>query len=282
MGFSILIGVFVCYVPVLALWALLSNWLARIVLRPLSVPKEMMPEFKRDRLATFFVFIPGIGVLFAMCACLVALVRHLRERRPGVMVASCTLPRIPSIALSELLVMVFSIGAYPLIMSKLQISNAFGMGHMTDEMRAWIFVSAAPLFPLCFASAYLRLDSNKVPRGLTRHEFLFLYPYGVFGLQILINTLLAAVFVLPMTLVVTPRGASDNSSALIWLAQVLGAALLMVILTVLVARRAKREAEVHAAAAEPQPATAAPAEPAVPPQPAGSVGERGTWRSSGP
>jgi len=178
------------FVPFLALglglyflYAVACTWLCRRVMRSLQIPDELGVEERRDRTMLFLVFLSswamGVGALILLSTYGIGAYRHFREKRQGA-VASSVLPRIPRFALSELLVMVFSIGAYPLIMEALFPTFAAAQS-MGPEQRGILLLTGLLVFPLCFVSALHRLDSNRVPLGRTRLAFLFLYPYCMYG-----------------------------------------------------------------------------------------------------
>lgn len=165
------------------LYACACTWLFRRVMRSMQIPGELKAEQERDRTMIFLVFLSwramGVGAIILLCTYAIGIYRHFRERRPGA-VPSSVLPRVPRFALSELLVMVFSIGAYPLVMDALGQGWTFVQVSLPVQ-RALVLLTGLLVFPLCFASAFQRLDGNRVPLGRTRLAFLFLYPYCMYG-----------------------------------------------------------------------------------------------------
>ena len=182
-------------------YALFCNWLFRLILRPLSVPESFVKEGKRDRIMTFIIFlsVPGswiwISVLLLLGTYAVGTYQHFKERGKIEPVTGTFrgVPRIPRIALSELMVMIFSIAFFPLVISGLIGAVAGSSWNISGDMlnikstvTGSAFVVGALIFPICFASAYQRLDSNRVAMGYTRMVFLFLYPYMVFAMHLLV------------------------------------------------------------------------------------------------
>jgi len=218
------------------LYALLCTWLSRRVLRVLQVPDDFAGEKKRDRTITFVIYVsqcvPLLGVLVLLCTYIAGIRRHFRDMARADLAGRPRLPRVPQFALSELLVMAFSVGAYPLLAGGGAAQG--GSGPIAAYMPMLMLVSAIVVFPLCFASAFLRLDGNKVPLGLTRLEFLFLYPYSLLSW----NSLILTGWMMPLAM-----------HSLAYFIRVWLVALLMIVLTYLVARRAKRDAEAASAAA---------------------------------
>lgn len=143
------------------------------------------------------------------------------------------LTRIPRIALSELLVMVFSLGAFPLL-------GVMYPGAEEGGAAVALLVCAMLVFPLCFASAYLRLDGNGVPLGGTRLLFLFLYPYCICAWHFLIGGTVFFVFAILFVSGGTQRDAEAWLTVWLSLAAV---SVLVIILVNIIASRARKEAE---------------------------------------
>ncbi|MCY3023721.1 MAG: hypothetical protein NTW87_32475 [Planctomycetota bacterium] len=243
------------------LYALFCNWIFRLLLRPLAVPESFAAERKRERLMTFLVFLAlpmtWLGVLLLLGTYAVGAYRHLQERRAfeaGKPVPA--LPRIPRIALSELLVMVFSVALFPLLVSAIieGFAGPFARGTNDLEMvkavaRVTALVIGILIFPLCFVSAYHRLEANRVALGTTRMLFLFVYPYMTFAMHVLIaGPFIALAVWAVMTMLHQVRG-GGNFQHDVWYNEgvMCAAALVVMAAGIVLARRAKREAAASAA-----------------------------------
>ena len=185
---SIGAGMYSCY-------ALLCNWIFRLILSPLQVPASFPVEARRERLMTFLLFVSlplsYLGVIVLAITYIRGIYFHVRDRRAGI---SAVLPRIPRMALGEMMVMVLSLAVFPIFLGGLIEALVIFVGQPGDAaMENWqsyktvlmvsSFAVGAALFPLCFASAFQRLDGNKVPLGRMRSVFLFLYPYLTFAMH---------------------------------------------------------------------------------------------------
>ena len=232
------------------LYAVLFTWLSRSVFRVLPVPDEFIAEKKRDRTMTFIFYLsPPLASLFfagpvlLLCTYFTGIRRHFRDSGPTHPFAVPRLPRIPRFALSELLVMVFSIATFPLLC---------GGGWLEGAARAAILIYAILEFPLCFASAFLKLDANKVPLGKARFAFLFLYPYYLTAWPVLLITGLYEFWFFVFSF-----GLQYDHNNFILCISIQSVALLVIVLTCLAARQAKRDAEAASAAAKTRAAQAA-------------------------
>jgi len=168
------LGFFGCLLPLLLIVPLLCTALLRFVLRPMQVPERMIAASRREKHATILIFtsmfIWTAGAVLLTAAYILGLYRHLRRRGPA---SPDDIPRVPRIALSELLAMIFSVGLLPVMLQTL-----FGSKEKIEGVAlAYIFGFAALFFPMCFMCAYHRLDSNRIPQGKLRLAFIFLYPY---------------------------------------------------------------------------------------------------------
>jgi len=164
------------------LYAILCNFLFRLALQPLQVPKTFEKEWRRDRLITFILFVSipltYLGILLLLAVYTIGIVRHFRPHG-----APPRLPLIPRIRLEELMVMVFSMALFPMIGGAITGSSG-------NDYMAFLFVLALLIFPLCFASAYYRLEAHRVPPGRIRMLFLFVYPYAYGSIHLLTAFLL--------------------------------------------------------------------------------------------
>jgi len=194
LGISVVFGLLIGY-------ASLCNWLFRVALRPLQVPDRFLLESKRERTLTFIIFLSlplnylGLPVLLSIYARGIYL--HFSERREfGNRVRN--LPWIPRMALSELLVMVFSLALFPLVISAfIQCVNGAVHSNPNEAQGVKIasFIVGTLIFPLCFITAYHRLDGNRVTLGRTRLMLLFLYPYMTFAIHaVIVGTVLLMIF----------------------------------------------------------------------------------------
>jgi len=198
----IFVSLAVCLLVGLLLFlpALFCNWIFRLWLRRLEVPASFILECKRERLMTLLVFMCSpifIGQIFILFSYAIGIFRHFRDKNFGTKINQ--LPYIPQIALGELIAMVFSLALFPLLAERvLELASvafkapvsadAVGPSEMAPVI---VYVFGVLIFPMCFASAYLRLDSNRVPYGWTRTIFLALYPYLLFTVGVAFLCVLA-------------------------------------------------------------------------------------------
>ena len=173
-------GVFVwlCFA---AVYALFCNLVLYFLLTPLELPESLPIEKKRAQRVTFLIYLSFgmlyFGVIIMLAVYALGVYRHVREHQNH---RAGTLPRIPRVALSELLTMVFSVGFFPVIVS------AIFQLHNNTTSNVIFFVLSIAIFPICFVSAYYRLDGNHVPLGRARLAFLFIYPYLILAVQIFV------------------------------------------------------------------------------------------------
>jgi hypothetical protein len=161
--------------------------LQRYSFAPLEIPRDHALLRKREFWLSFFAFFcagsMGFGQVFLLLFYPVVVYRHLRDKRTSLVKGErLEMPRIPAMSLQDLMVMVFSLGALPLVM------EGVGMMHNTPTTRdqaAFYMLYAGLIFPLCFVCALYRLEVNRVPLGIVRLAYLFLYPYAMFACLVL-------------------------------------------------------------------------------------------------
>ena len=184
--------IWVCY-------ALFCNWLFRLMLSGIGLPKSMRLEYKRERFMTFIVFLSlpmsSLGIIPLLGTYIAGIIYHFRQRREveaGTIDASA-IPIVPRMALNELRVMVFSLAFFPVMISGIidafvseGIKNYPNAAEIRTAITVSAFVIGALIFPLCFASAYHRLEYNRIKDPRSRMAFLFVYPYMTFAMHILL------------------------------------------------------------------------------------------------
>jgi len=240
--FTLMAGLLILAASILVYvgYPIFLNWIFRSLLKPLQVPSAFPLEARRERLMTFFVFltftISYLALIIMLFVYVIALRRHLRERRAVAAGAPPPkVPRIPRIPLNELLLMVFSLALFPVLVgaaSEYVFSTLTSDENFTEHWQeiktivmASSFAVAAILFPMCFASAYHRLDSNDIPLSRLRMAFLFLYPYVLIALPVTIAGLIAGIFVGIITAGESPASSAARDILVlgggIWLAAVI-------------------------------------------------------------
>ncbi|HYG77606.1 MAG TPA: hypothetical protein VEK08_21555 [Planctomycetota bacterium] len=190
--FAIFMGL-IFYIP----YALACNFLFRLMMSSLPVTKAFEPEWRRERMMTFLAFlcVPllHLGPLVLLVTYLFGALRHFREvKRLSLDGQSPRLPRIPRMRLEEMLVMVFSVGAFPMICNALlglKLNQS-----QSQQFLTFMFIVGLMVFPLCFISAYHRLEANHVPHGRTRMLFLLVYPYVLWSVPLILFGLLLIFF----------------------------------------------------------------------------------------
>jgi len=169
--------VFAVAIWFVAAWvfAWLCGIILRFVLRPLDVPFDI--ELRRERRVTRIAFMSQLfwygGPVLLVVTYIVGAVRHFRmmsaaERNH----APVKHPIIPRFTISDLLVMVFSLGFFPVISAQLTPN----MGDI-QSAQVLILILGAISFPAYFICALYRLETNEVPAGWVRSAFLFIAPY---------------------------------------------------------------------------------------------------------
>lgn len=210
MGVGILIFVLVflaCGLGAYFVYIVFCNFVFDLIIDPLTVPGYFTRDemARRERRMTFVLFFSlplfwfGAGIVF--CANVYWFFKHFwstsgsRNRY--------WLPIIPKIALSEILAMVFSVAFLPIfirVVLRWYEIEKNSVPASDQEMNTSVLVIAAvtgaSYIPLSFASAFHRLDGNRVPVGRVRLLFLFLYPYMIAAL----HPGLIGLFVVPLNL----------------------------------------------------------------------------------
>jgi hypothetical protein len=236
-----------------ACYALLCNWLFRLMLKGTGLPKSMKLEYKRERMMTFIVFLSlpmsWLGVVPLIVAYVAGLSAHFRQRRKvdaGEIDVSA-IPIVPRMALNELMVMVFSMAFFPVLVGAIIDAVLAGSLRGSDpNVKTAITVSAfvigVLIFPLCFASAYHRLEYHRIKDPRSRMAFLFVYPYMTFAMHILLWGSIVAVFAFGV--LIDSNNRSDNN-VLISVSLVVLSALAVMLTGVAIGKRAiqKRNAE---------------------------------------
>jgi|GEM_PF-6978307 len=134
----------------------------KAMLKPLEIPDRSI--FDRE----FFLIVFGV-IAFVIVMLKKALGRD-RSKPSG-----------PRFSLAELLVMIFSLAAYPTIVSS----------YSGNENMAWAFIGGASYFPGLFLCALERLNTHDAPSSKARIAFLALFPYAVMGVTYLLWILIA-------------------------------------------------------------------------------------------
>ena len=168
-------------IPILFLVVYACARFYRWILNPLAISEDSVAEFKRERTLSYVlfttIFMTSIGVLILVITYIVGLVRHIRRQSASAGAAApvASLRVIPRFSLSELLVMVFSIGFAPVVIQSLLIGADPTVGF-------WALIIAIAIFPLCFLGVLYRLDFHCVPSCKPRMLLLAITPYMVLSI----------------------------------------------------------------------------------------------------
>jgi len=170
-----------CTVCLIALPVGLVTVLLKFALSPLALPVAARAEREREQnllagiLLSVFGCVIGAAVVYVLLAA--SLIRNLRMRRAlakSAAPAAMSPGLIPSVALSELMGMVFGMAAYPILV--------FGSDFKSDRaaLIVTMIVVGAFLYPLCSLAAYNRVNARRVPVCAARTVYVALFPLMLF------------------------------------------------------------------------------------------------------
>jgi hypothetical protein len=137
----------------------------------------MKRERRLARLAFMGQALSYLGSAIMIPTYIIGIIRHFRMRaeaaRTQMPVES---PLIPRFTLSDLLLMVLSLGLFPIAIAQLTTSVK-----QVKSLETITFISGALCFPAYFVCALYRLEARKIPLGPARSAFLFCAPYVYFS-----------------------------------------------------------------------------------------------------
>ncbi len=150
--------------------------LLKFALSPLGLPDDARVAREREQnlLAGILLLVFGgaIGIVLVYVVLIGAFIRHWRAKLDTPSIGP---DLFPSVALGELMCMVFGFAAYPILV--------FGSDFKSDRS-GWVvtmIVVGAFLYPLCSLAAYNRVNANRVPVCAARTAYVALFPLMLFA-----------------------------------------------------------------------------------------------------